>query len=299
MQLVLTQPKLTPGLLSGCVIKAMSLLDRLTSRGDLVALDRGRLIIQPASGATVPQDWLKNHSDELATALATRANTSLYKYTGYTAGSYTEYRADGVTLRFINLATSEDAYAVFNVNRSRAQTTAQGKAGSKLTGNKFRITRNMALYKFWMRSGLPEPKSKYLSEFHRVMGRLKSIYFTMVVSDGKADKNTIQGLTIIESDGELMRGKIGDKAGDLSGKKEGELVGTETPSNLDYTGLTDDSNYVSNVVRLKLTRRHVGKSPSHPNNTLSTAQTNTIHNEKTSVAPQDQSVEEWLAEYDS
>ncbi|QEY58198.1 hypothetical protein FXF61_02925 [Pseudomonas sp. C27(2019)] len=277
----------------------MSLLDRLTNRGDLVALHRGRLIIQPASGAAVPQDWLKNHNDELATALATRANISLYKYTGYTAGSYTEYKADGVTLRFINLATSEDAYAVFNVNRSRAQTTARGKAGSKLTGNRFRITRNMALYKFWMRSGLPEPKSKYLSEFHRVMGRLKSVYFTMVVSDGKADKNTIQGLTIIENDGELVRGKVGDKAGNQVGEKGGRLAGIEIPPNLYDTRATDDFNYVSNVVRLKLTRRHVGKSPSHPNNTLSTAQTNTIHNEKTSVAPQDQSVEEWLADYDS
>lgn len=279
--------------------RAMSLLDRLTNRGDLVVLQRGRLIIQPASGAAVPQDWLKNHNDELATALATRANISLYKYTGYTAGSYTEYKADGVALRFINLATSEDAYAVFNVNRSRAQTTARGKAGSKLTGNRFRITRNMALYKFWMRSGLPEPKSKYLSEFHRVMGRLKSVYFTMVVSDGKADKNTIQGLTIIENDGELVRGKVGDKAGNQVGEKGGRLAGIEIPPNLYDTRATDDFNYVSNVVRLKLTRRHVGKSPSHPNNTLSTAQTNTIHNEKTSVAPQDQSVEEWLADYDS
>lgn len=156
---------LAPGLLSVCGARAMSLLDRLTSRGDLVALDRGRLIIQPASGATVPQDWLKNHSDKLATALATRANTSLYKYTGYTAGSYTEYKADGVTLRFISLATSEDVYAVFNVNRSRVQTTTRGKAGSKLSGNKFRITRNMALYKFWMRSGLTEPKANILVNF--------------------------------------------------------------------------------------------------------------------------------------
>lgn len=190
-----------------------------------MALERGRLTIQPASGAKVPQDWLKAHSEELALAIATRANTPLYKYIGYTAGSYTEHKADGVTLRFINMATGEEVYAVFNVKRERVQNKRKGKAGAKLPAKQFRITKRMALYKFWLRTGLAEPETKYLSEFHRVMGRLKQVFFTMSASNGKADKSTIQGVTLTGNKQELIRGSTGERTGEevgINGEKRGE-----------------------------------------------------------------------------
>lgn len=278
----------------------MKLLDRLTNRGDLVALERGRLIIQSASGVEVPSSWLKTHSDELALALATRANTPLYKYIGYTVGSYTEHKADGVTLRFINMATGEEVYAVFNVNRTRVQTTARGKAGSKLRGNQFRVTRNMMLYKFWLRTGLPEPERKYLSEFHRVMGRLKQVFFTMSANNGKADKSTIQGVTLTGNKQGLKGGSTGERTGEEVGINGGKKEGKGNPANPYSEQVTDDFHYGSNIVRLKLTSKHVSKEALHPINTLNTPRAKTPCDEQPrTLSPQEQSIEEWLAELNS
>lgn len=272
----------------------MELLDHLLSRGDLVALDKGKLIIQPASGAKVPASWLKKHGDALALALATRANTSLYKHIGYTVGAYGKHKADGVTLQFVNMATGEEAYGIFNANRDRAQDSLKGKAGTKLPAKQFRITENAGLYKFWLRTGLEEPERKYLSEFHRVMGRLKSVYFTMRFSDGKADKNTIQAANVTSIAGHENRGEIGEKAGEKVGKNEGKKLGSANPANPSATGLTDETNYVSEKVRLKLISKKGSKDALHASNTLNTPNTKSTYNE---IAPQEQSIDEWLSDY--
>lgn len=278
----------------------MELLDRLTLRGDLVALKSGRLIIEPASGADVPDNWLKLHSDELALALATRSSVPLYKYIGYTVGSYGKHKADGATLRFVNMATGEEVYAVYNIDRDRIKGSAQGKAGSKLPGKQFRITERMALYKLWLRAGLPEPNRRYLSEFHRVMGKLKTVFFTMCVSDGVADKNTIQAATLPTAEVHKNRGKAGDKIGEEVGKNGGKIQGIENPANPISTGHTGESNYVSDKVRLKLISKEVSKDALPSSNTFNTTHSiNTYNRSAMPVAPQDQSIDEWLNDYAS
>lgn len=271
----------------------MKLLDRLTSRGDLVALERGRLIIQPASGGKVPQDWLKAHSEELALTLAARANTLLYKYVGYTIGAYGKHKADGVTLQFVNMATGEEVYAIFNVNRERVQNNRKGKAGAKLPAKQFRLTKRMELYKFWLRTGLAEPETKYLSEFHRVMGRLKQVFFTMSASNGKADKSTIQGATVTITGQHKNRGKAGEKIGEKLGKSGGKITGIGNPAKPSTTGLTAETNHVSGKVRLKLISKEGNKDALHVSNTPNTPHTKDTHNE---VAPQEQTNDEWLAD---
>ena len=278
----------------------MNMLDRLIARGDLVALKDGSLIIRPASGKEVPSDWLRNHSDELALNIATRTNTPLYKYIGYTVGAYGCHKADGAALRFANMTTGEEVYAIYNVKRERVKAGAQAKAGSKLSGKKFRITKSMALYKLWLRSGLAEPEKKYLSEFHRVMGRLKTVFFTMCVSDGVADKNTIQAATLPTAEAHKNRGKVGDKIGEEVGKNGGKTQGIENPANLRNTGHTGESNCVSDKVRLKLISKEVSKDALPSSNTLNTDHSiNTYNRSKTPIAPQDQSIDDWLNDYGS
>ena len=277
----------------------MELLDCLTLRGDLVALKSGRLIIEPASGADVPDDWLKLHSDELALALATRASIPLYKYIGYTVGSYGKHKADGATLRFVSMTTGEEVYAVYNVDRGRIKDSAQGKAGSKLSGKQFRITEKMALYKLWLRAELPEPDRKYLSEFHRVMGRLKTVLLTMRVSDGAADKNTIQAVTVPAAEVHKNRGKVGDKTGEEVGKNGGKITGIENPAKPSNARHTGESNYVSDKVRLKLISKEVSKDALPSSNTFNTTHSiNTYNRSTTPIAPQDQSVDDWLNDYE-
>ena len=276
----------------------MELLDHLLSRGDLVALDNGQLTIQPASGRDVPEEWLEEYRDALALTLATRTNTPLYKYVGYTAGSYGKHKADGVTLQFANMKTGEEVYAIFNVNRERVQDSrkGRGKAGAKLPAKQFRITKRMELYKFWLRTGLAEPETKLLSEFHRVMGRLKSVLFVMSTNSNKADKNTIQAATITSMEQHENRGKVGGKTGEEVGKSEGKTTGSVNPAKPSATGLTDETNHVSDEVRLKLIRKEGSKDALQASNTLNTPSTKNTYS---GVAPQDQTTEQWLADYDS
>lgn len=272
----------------------MELLDHLLSRGDLVALDKGKLIIQPASGAKVPASWLKKHGDALALALATRANTSLYKHIGYTVGAYGKHKADGVTLQFVNMATGEEVYAIFNVNRDRAQDSSKGKAGAKLPAKQFRVTKRMEMYKFWLRTGLAEPKQRHLSEFHVVMGRLKSVLFTMSASGNKADKNTIQAASVTSTGQHEKLGKSLGKTWEKSGKSLGKITGSTKPEKPIVTGLTGESNHVSGEVRLKLIRREGSKGALPASNTLNTHSTKNTYSQ---VAPQEQSIDEWLSDY--
>lgn len=288
----------------------MSLLDWLLDRGDHVALDRGKLIIKPISGLEVTADWLEKHpvgwlnnrGDTLALDLAARAGMKLYRFTGYTVGSYGEYKAPGVTLRFAELVTGEEVYAVFNVNRHRVRNTAHGKAGSKLPGNQFRITKHMALYKFWLSTGLPEPSTKHLSEFHLMLSKrvLKTVFFTMRASDGKADKATIQAATAPGAEQQANRGQTRDRTGEGLGieqginrvRKQGE-GNTAKPS---AVGLVDDSKHVPQKVRLKLISKDVNKPA------LSTCNTTDKDHERSvvsSVVLEEQSVDEWLQEYEA
>lgn len=272
----------------------MELLDRLLNQGDLVVLDNGQLIIQPASGREVPEEWLEEHRGVLALTLATRANTPMYKYIGYTIGAYGKHKKDGVTLQFVSMTTGEEVYAIFNVNRERVQDSPKGKAGTKKAGKQFRITENMALYKFWLRTGLAEPERKYLSEFHRVMGRLKPVLFTMSTGGNKADKRTIKAATVTSTKRHENRGKVGDKTGEEMGKSGGKDVGIESPARPSSTGLTVESSYVSDKVRLKLISKEVSKDALPCSNTLNTPNTKNTYNE---VAPQEQSIDEWLSDY--
>ncbi len=274
----------------------MELLDHLLSRGDLVALDNGQLTIQPASGRDVPEEWLEEYRDALALTLATRTNTPLYKYVGYTAGSYGKHKADGVTLQFANMKTGEEVYAIFNVNRERVQDSrkGRGKAGAKLPAKQFRITKRMELYKFWLRTGLAEPETKLLSEFHRVMGRLKSVLFVMSTNSNKADKNTIQAATVTSMEQHENRGKVGGKTGEEVGKSEGKITGSVNPAKPSATEFTGEISYVSGKVRSKLTSKEGSKDALHPINSLNTS---TTKNDCNKVVPEEQSTDEWLADY--
>src|SRR5690554_5833198 len=96
-----------------------NLLQRLLSRGDYVAIEDGKLVIQPASGQPVPLDWLANHQQNLILELVKQSGLVAYKFTRFSVGSYGKHNADGVTIFFTNYLTGEQSHAVFNVLRNR------------------------------------------------------------------------------------------------------------------------------------------------------------------------------------
>src|SRR5690554_6326649 len=90
------------------------------------------------------------------------------------------------------------------------------------------------------------------------------------------------------------RGKVGGETGEEVGKSEGKTTGSVNPAKPSATGLTDETNHVSDEVRLKLIRKEGSKDALHPINSLNTS---TTKNDCNKVVPEEQSTDEWLADY--
>ena len=73
----------------------------------------------------------------------------------------------GVTLQFIYLVTGENYYAIFNAELSRKRSARRYRAGTRLPGEQFRISRRHLFYRFWRNTGLPVPPR--LGAFHDYM----------------------------------------------------------------------------------------------------------------------------------
>ena len=78
------------------------------------------------------------------------------------------------------------------------------------------------------------------------------------------------------------------------------MQGIENPANPRNTGHTGESNCVSDKVRLKLISKEVSKDALPSSNTLNTTHSiNTYNRSAMPIAPQDQSIDEWLNDYAS
>lgn len=82
----------------------------------------------------------------------------------------------GVTLQFIDLATGENYYAIFNAELSGKRSTRRYQAGTRLPGKQFRISRRHLFYRFWRKTGLSVPPR--LGAFHDYMGNLRKLQFS-------------------------------------------------------------------------------------------------------------------------
>lgn len=172
----------------------MDLLKALLERGDEVGIERGKLVIYPKSGKSVPDRWMKCHRDGLVTAILTALNLEAYKYISFTTGFYGLKKSQGVTLRFASHVAGKEVYGIFNAYLTRARTTKTGRKGSPLPGKEFRISERHHLYKFWLQTGLRLPKR--LSGFSEYMGNLKSILFSASVVNGRMDAASVRPLCV-------------------------------------------------------------------------------------------------------
>ena len=164
--------------MAGCV---KTLLGQLLARGDIVAVERGRLTITPASGCPVPVDWLQQHERQIVIEAARAADVTALEYQGYSVGNYGQGKLGGVTLQFRNLVDGSERYSIFNAETRRNRNTQHGKKGAPLPRGHFRVTERFKFYSFWLSTGLPVPRR--LSAFHDYMGKLGSILFTGPATD--------------------------------------------------------------------------------------------------------------------
>jgi hypothetical protein len=114
------------------------------------------------------------------------------KYVGYTTGTYSNGKYPGLTLHFSSEAG--DYYAIFNVLLQYQRSTGNHAVGDALPKKEFRVKANCAFVKFWKRTGLKPPRR--ISEYHKVMSKLKSLTYTAQLRDarkGKLDNSSIMG----------------------------------------------------------------------------------------------------------
>jgi hypothetical protein len=262
------------------------LVTKLLSRGDTVSIEQGRLIIKPVSGKPVPSQWMIKNTPDICRAILNASSLNAFEYVGYHTGHYGKHKAQGVTLQFVSVVTGEAAYAIFNVDLTRQRTTAKGVAGTALPKGQFRIGKRSHFYKFWQSTGLSMPKR--LAAFHDYMGNLKGIMFTGTALDGRLQAGNISPLGVSTKHvyNAIMPDNFHTTAGQLPNKRQTRKPDKEyTPSQTAQGFQPLPTARVSNHGKTVISNQGNKISPINP-----------LTPRKT---PQDQSVDEWLADYGS
>lgn len=265
-----------------------------------ISIDSGLLNITPAGGLPVPSEWLAKHERGLLLAVVRLTGATAYQYASHSTGKY-KGRYQGLTMQFNNLLTNTPAYAIFNVELTRARTTSQGVKGESLPGGQFRIRKGHEFYNFWGRTGLKRPR--WLGEYHGYMGNLKHMVYTMEIDHkGKADNKTICALSCTYE--QISAAFYNDAGGEVMGKPWGshrEAIGSSHgEANATSQAIPTDRAIFShgdNMPRLKLISRQGNKGAVDLDNT--TLRGCNIIEPPNSKRPEEQTTGEWLADYDN
>ena len=178
------------------------LLTRI-SRGDQFSVIRGRLVVVPASGLAVPDDWLADNAAKIMAVIGAVAGMTVLRYERFETSTR---KFHGVQLIFSDLTNHQqgpgDTFptAFFNAVTTRQRTTAAGQAGDPLPKNNFSLTltpgkQPPAFWQFWERTGLAHPKK--LSCYHKKMALLKSRFFTADIHTTAAIKRKILNESLV------------------------------------------------------------------------------------------------------
>jgi hypothetical protein len=291
---------------------ANDLTNTLLKRGNDLALYNGQLIITPFSGQPVPRAWLATNRTKIMCEIAHQSNQSIFSYSYYQTGIYNNGRSPGVMMRFGDLLTGEEAYAIFNATLKYQRATKSKKAGDSLPDKHFHIRDRAAFYNFWMKTGLDIPRR--FSEWHKSMSKLQHVYFIAEKRSGdKLANNSIQPLSLSNA---VIQQLFGDNAAtserqarDNTATRNGDKEWRQglVTSNGDKdiatdqisSGLTPDTKYVSNEVRVFESAWDLSACASKRvlSNQVMTCDVVLLTAKK--KVPEEQSIDEWMDDYDS
>jgi hypothetical protein len=284
----------------------------LLQRGDGLALCQGQLIIMPKSGEPVPRDWLATNQTKIISEIALQSKRPIYSYAYYKTGIYNQNRSAGVMIRFIDLLTGEDVYAIFNAQLKRQRTTKNKKAGTPLPEGQFYIGDRSALYMLWIKTELDVPRR--FSEWHKSMSKLRHVYFTADRSLGdKLANKSIHPLSLSNDEiNQLFGGNRGTSqrqgSDNLVTRNGGKVwrQGMVTSNGdkdiaTDHTnnGLTLDSKCVSNQVRVFESAGEISTCATNRVLSNQVMTCNVVPLPPNKKAPEEQSINEWMDDYDS
>lgn len=261
---------------------------KLLSRGDEVCIERGQLVIRPASGKPVPPEWFQAHSKALIQEVLTTLGIEAYAYSGHTTGHYGPRKLPGLTLQLLSAVTHESAYAIFNVELTRRRTTRAGKQGDPLPPGHFRVGKGSHLYRFWQVTGRPEPKR--LAALHDYLGNLAGILLTADRAEGHKDRMKTDSLRPLSVSGlEVRRAFLPDntrtRPGQAPDNSRTRLPDKDSAQALAARGFQPDPTTCEESHGKTVISEHgytgAGASP--------------VRRKR----PEEQTCEEWLADYSS
>ncbi|MFV2944979.1 hypothetical protein, partial [Pseudomonas japonica] len=221
----------------------------------MVSIERGQLVIQPASGKPVPPEWIAANTARLCREVLMVVGMDAFEYIGYSTGHYGKSRSAGITLQFVSVLSGQSVYAVFNADLTRQRNTAAGKAGALLPKGQFRIGKRSHFYKFWLSIGLPLPER--MQRFCKCMGKLSSILLSGEVNQDRFDVQSLHPVTITTDQLRLAvlghkegttRAQAGHKEGTTSGHKE--TAPAQAPPGLQPNQTTGVANHGNKVIRM-------------------------------------------------
>ena len=261
------------------------LAKKLIDRGDILEIINGRLSITAASGIEVPADWLSENQEKLAIEIIQQLKINPLVYLSYSAGKFNKGRYSGVQLQFEHLVSGKQAYCIFN-----AETTySRGKKkGQPLPSKQFRVGKQSSFTKFWKNTCLDSPPR--LSSFHDYMGNLKKLLFVARISHGeKLEKETLQPLNISF---EQITAAFCQDTPDIS-----HTTAIQHPDKI-HTSLPYNETFQSHTTQgleTKSTTGQISYGIWLQGNAVTRDNIIPINNHK--KQPQEQSVDEWLADY--
>ncbi|MEQ3441644.1 hypothetical protein ABMY47_08550 [Pseudoalteromonas sp. BZP1] len=284
----------------------------LINRGDVISITNGQLSITPKSGKPVPSDWLSTHQNILVEQISNVVLKPIYQFEYFNVGRYSA-RFDGLTMSFIDLKLHKDYFTIFNVSLSRK------KKNGRLPGKLFNPPRRGDLLKFWNSSNLPQPRRP--SELYKKINSMKSYLWQAEISKGnKLDSKTLQlanisyqqiaeainsgtnGLCQGQSSGikvapNQVKVKGQHSRADYSGA---DVLESHVDRNLEGYTTTCLNNHGYNNLRAINSTGIDKYDTSKQGSTVDGRQpSSSTHYINKRLRPQDQSHEEWLADFDN
>ena len=257
------------------------LMPRLLKRGAKVSIDRGILQIWPASNRAVPDDWLAKNRPRLLREILDAIDIEAFEYIEYSTGFYRPHNKGGITLQFISVREGLPMHSIFNASLTRKRNTATKKAGATLPKNHFRIGKRSGFYRFWMSTGLP---IRRLSDLHDYMGKLRPILFCGQYKNGRITSATLAPLSI--SAAEIASAFADTSPTDL--RQPSDISPTKSP---DKETLEKP---ISRGLQPDSTACHLNRG-----NTVIRSYGHTGPSLSSIIHPEDQTITEWLNDYDS
>lgn len=260
------------------------LLRHLISRGDHISICDGRLVIQPASGKPINQEWIEARMWTLASQILELTQVRGLRYLSYdTKPGF----GDGIlSLQFEEIHSANSFFAAFNVSVKRARNTTAGNKRSLLPKGHFRFGPRSAFARFLWGTGLEHKKS---SAVHGYMGNLKHLIFTGERTAAGKEKLDNQTIGLLSVPYEAIKSALEHiQSMDNIHPSHSQPMSMKRPSLMSKESVPAQS------------RRGIQPNPStvpenHSNTDNSNAVTQgTVMGRK---LPENQSTDEWLAEY--